>query len=153
MKTQVFILSILLSLSLTACPNDGRGELNFITEPTIFRGIWIAQARDNKSTQTSALRLELTATYVDKFSYTVAGTLKLADDAAIEVTGGVNGSTGETYLMAAVPPSLNLTVKQASSEIGNFRCYWFKEFAEKSCELNFSSGPRSGTYTVLNLVK
>jgi hypothetical protein len=152
MKARIGILTSGLVLSLIAC-QEGRGELNFTTEPTIFRGVWTAQARDNKSAQTSPLRLELTATYVDKFSYTVTGTLKFADDAALEVTGGANGSTRETYLMAAVPPSLNLSVKQASSELGNLRCYWFKEFAQKSCELSFSGGTRAGSYTVVNLVK
>lgn len=152
MKTQAIALLVVIALSLTAC-RTGRGELNFTTAPTIFRGIWSAQAKATTGTQTSALRLELTATFVDEFGYTVTGTLKFADDLALEVSGRVDGSGYETYLLARPPPSLNLTIGPSSSAIGNLRCDWLKEFSQKSCELSFTGGTRIGTYTVLNLVK
>jgi hypothetical protein len=90
---------------------------------------------------------------VNKFSYTVTGNFKFADDAPLGVSGIVNGSTRESYLLAAMPPSLNLSLKNASSDVGNFNCYWFKNFAEKTCRLSVSGGSRVGDYDVLNLVK
>jgi hypothetical protein len=155
MKRKLTALSLgaVLITALVACPNDGRGELNFNTEPTIFRGVWTAQARAKDQTQTTAMRLELTATYRDKFGYDVTGSFKFADDTPLEVAGFVNGSTRESYLLAALPPSLTLSLKNASSDVGNLNCYWFKNFAEKTCTLSLSGGSRSGSYDVLNLVK
>jgi hypothetical protein len=137
-------------LSLIAC-QPGRGDLNFTTEPTIFRGVWMAQAKSEATTQTSALRLELTATYVNKTTYTVTGTLKFMDDPPLEVSGRASGS-GESYLLANAS-NLFLTLKQGSSDVGGLVCYWSVNFAEKACSLEFSSGSRVGRYSVLNLVK
>ncbi len=151
MKTRIGELTALLALSLISC-QTGRGDLNFNTEPTIFRGVWTAQARADTGTQTSPLRLELASSYVDKLTYTVTGTLKFAEDAALEVSGEVKGF-GESYLLARPPSSLYLSVKQDSSQPVILWCYWGENFAEKSCTLDFSSGPRTGEYRVVNMVK
>ena len=141
----------LISL-LTSCPSDGRGELNFNTDPTIFRGVWTAQARADQQTQTAGLRLELMATYRDQYGYDVTGSFKFADDAALEVKGGVQ-AIGETYLLARPPSMLNLSLKNASSDVGTLNCRWFKNFADKYCTLRLSDGSRAGSYDLLNLVK
>lgn len=151
MKPRIGWLTALLAFSLISC-QTGRGDLNFTTEPTIFRGVWTAQAKTDSVAQPSALRLELTATYVDKNSYTVAGTLKFMDDAPLEVSGQVLGF-GESYLLARPPSSLNLSLKQGSNQLGYLWCNWVYSFVERSCTLEFSNGSRAGQYDVLNLVK
>ena len=145
-------LGSVLITALVSCPNEGRGELNFTTDLTIFRGIWTAQARADQQTQISTLSLELTATYRDQFGYDVTGSFKFVDDAMLDVKGGVQ-ATGETYLLARPPSMLNLSLENASGDVGTLNCYWFKNFAEKNCTLNLSAGSRVGNYDVLNLEK
>lgn len=152
MNAQTGLLLLLLTLSLISC-YEGRGELNFNTEPTIFRGVWTAQAKNDSTTQIAALRLELTATYLDRSGYTVTGTLKFADDAPLTVAGSVNGSQSERYLQAPLPPTLNLELRDASDRIGFLKCIWPINFAEKRCDLTVEGGLRKGLYTVVNMVK
>ena len=148
------LASILL---LTSCIR--RGELKFDSDPTIFRGTWVGQAQAYGGTQTSPLRLELTATYVSRSTYTVLGTLTFADDAALEVAGRVYGAGWEIYVQEDQQPSwwvssnLNLLFNVTSSGAGQVSCTWTNDFGAKQCSLSISSGARKGNYTLQNLVR
>lgn len=146
-----------LLLLLTSC--IGRGELKFDTDPTIFRGTWIGQAQVSGQSQTSTLRMELTATYVDRSIYTVVGTLTFADDAALEVSGSVYGAGWESYVQEDQQPSwwassyLNLVFSVTSSATGQFSCAWTNDFGAKQCSLRIFSGVRKGIYTLQNFAR
>jgi hypothetical protein len=148
---------VMLILFLTSC--IGRGELNFNSDPTIFRGTWIGQTQAYVGTQTSTLRMDLTATYVSRSMYTVLGTLTFADDTAVEVSGRVFGAGWEIYVQADEQPSwwvssnLDLRVKDALKDTGQVSCAWTTDFEAKQCSLSISSGMRMGNYKILNLVR
>ena len=132
---------------------EGRGAVNFDTDPSIFRGVWNGQAKLENQTQTVPVKLDLNAVFTDTKNYSVSGLITLASDAALNVSGDVQGSSYETYVRAPLPPQIFLEIKENTTRIGFLKCYWFKNFDEKRCEIGISSGTRVGNYTVENLKK
>ena len=132
---------------------EGRGAINFDTDPTIFRGVWTGQAKLENQTQTVAVKLDLNAVFIDTKHYTVTGSITLAGDAALNVSGDVQGSSYETYVRAPLPPQIRLEIKEDTNNVGYLTCYWVKDFSDKHCSLEISSGTRAGNYTVENLKK
>lgn len=150
MKLRLLYLALII---FTVSCNGGRGEINFDTDPSIFRGVWTGQAKLENQTQTVPVKLELNAVFIDKNHYTVLGSITLASDTALSVSGDAQGSTYETYVRVPSPAELFLEIKENTTKIGSLHCSWFKNFDEKHCEQSISSGTRAGNYTVENLKK
>lgn len=151
-KTLLILKLGLLIMTLISC-QTGRGELKFDTEPSIFRGTWMAQAKLAGQTTTQPVQLELSAAYGDVNHYTVSGTFKFSSDAALAVSGVVNGAGYETYTRVRMPANLKLQILDGTTNTGFLTCYWFAVFADIGCNLEIQSGTRTGIYTVLSLKK
>jgi hypothetical protein len=86
------LIIILLLVPLLGCLEPV--NLVFESEPRILRGTWSSTAWSEFK-----LRLVVTATYIDKTSYTVAGTAQFDEQTPISITGIMQGYDTERYLL------------------------------------------------------
>lgn len=74
-------------------------SIEFATSSAVLRGAWQGTVDDYPAEgEASTLALDLTASYVDARTYTVAGTFALGAEETLALTGTVDGGCGERYV-------------------------------------------------------
>jgi hypothetical protein len=123
MRTRIVLLALIV---LVACPKPPTPEqVNFNTDPRIFRGVWVGTVQDYpQSGQATPVKLNLEPEQIYQGSsydtYNLSGTITLGNDAPLVLVGVAVGNGQEQYLRPQTspvpPPGMDASIYNAQGK-------------------------------------
>jgi hypothetical protein len=144
MRTRIALIAL---IALVACPKPPTPpeQVNFNTDPRIFRGVWTGMVTDYPQTgQTNPVKLDLEPEQIYPGSpydtYQFSGTITLGNNAPLVLVGTAFGNGSQQYVRPQTslppPPGGNASVYNAQGrKIWELYCYAYRANLGYTCQL------------------